>query len=57
MELWQSSTGEDGSLYLAYRCSCGYQDTSINTYKEPDEYKEPEEERPKVKQKPVEKWD
>jgi hypothetical protein len=55
MELWQSSTDENGNLYLQYRCSCGYQDSNVSMYKEPDEYKEPEQ--PKGKPSKVNKYD
>jgi hypothetical protein len=60
MELWQSSTDENGNLYLSYRCSCGYQDSQVvgrenenlPTTDETDELKN----SPKIK-KSVNKWD
>jgi hypothetical protein len=51
MELWQSSTDENGNLYLSYRCSCGYQDSQVvGREKEEDE-------QPKGKPSKVNKWD
>jgi hypothetical protein len=52
MELWQSSTDENGNLYLSYRCSCGYQDSQV-VGREPEH----EEDQPKGKPSKVNKWD